>query len=689
MKKTPALLRSCYCLGIFCAMTLLLTASAPAVPVAPCDPEGNPISLEELIERAPEWVLEFIKAELRKGSLDNVGYLSRMFLRQRPGNTDARAMYCAWLVASGDLKEANEQMSRIPSSSAENPLVLYARAMTKQAEKHYNAAISLCRKAIRLDKTHPFPWTIMGRVYFDLEQNEKALDCFKKAVELEPDFLLGYTNLGIASFVLEDYEQSVSFYKHALKLNNKSFIAHYGLAMTYRVEGKNGQAMTEFRKSLEIEPDNRASLDQLAELQLDAGKYSEALATGREMEKYGLDEAYETLGEATLGMGKPLDALRELNKAPDVGPAVSYLKGYCFMALGQYEKALSQMEAVLSESSRSFGAYASRAVLKFCLHQEVDPAQDLQNRWGPAAARLMSYISGSICASKGDWAGAEKGFQSAETLVSGFSMAGVDRATLANGLKKEEIGPIALGILFYFKDLFNYALLEFEKAVKMNKDSILGNYWAAQVCLKKGERDRALRFFQNATNKAPRFFAALSAIGELHFTKGDPHKAAVYYERALAVKKDPGLFIRLGLYYEKTGKFEAAEEQYRQAIQAAPDLFIGYNQLAWLYARQGVRLDRAQALARKANDLQPGNAGVLDTLGWICYRKKDYDPAIAHLEKAVLINPNNPTILYHLARACHAREKDRPAKKLLEKALQLSADFEGAENARALLSQLD
>ncbi len=242
-----------------------------------------------------------------------------------------------------------------------------------------------------------------------------------------------------------------------------------------------------------------------------------------------------------------------------------------------------------------------------------------------------------------------------------------------------------MGVLLYIKNLNDSSLSEFNKAIKINKDSILANYWAAQVYLKKGDRDNAITFFENSLKKAPTFFSSLYVTGELNFMKGETITAADYYESALAVKKDTGLMIKLGLFYEYTKKYDKAAELYEEATKLSPDNFIGYNQLAWLYAKRGVNLDKAMNLALKADNLQPGNTSILDTIGWIYYHKKKYKKAIEYLEKAQKINPNDPSVLYHLG-VVHSSMGDRNiAEKFLRKSLKISGSFEGAEDARKLL----
>ncbi|MBI9090809.1 MAG: tetratricopeptide repeat protein [Desulfobacterium sp.] len=629
-----------------------------------------------------------MKSELRRGNLDSVGGLGQMLLEVQPENPSAMTIYSIFLTSKGEIEQAKSLLQAVPDLWKSNFFSLCAKAMIKHREKKYAAAIKLCKKAVSLDETHPYPSNIMGRVFFEEGKFDKALASFNKAIELNSDFLPGFTNLGATYYMLENYAQSINAFKRAIKLNPDEHGAHYGLALAYGAGGNNELAIGEFKKCLELKPKNPVVLSQLGNLQLRVGLHKDAQSTGQEMNRLGIDEAYTLLGNTALKMGKAKEGLLQLEKAPPGNPEVEYLKGYCYMAEADYEKALSQMEKVLQTKPSHFGAYSARGALEFCLGRDVNSLEESKDKWGISPGRLLNYISATIYASKGDWVEAEKGFKAAEGLISGFSIEGIEKNTLSDIVVKAELIPLTVGVLCYFKGMYGNASSEFEKARIINPDSFLANYWAAQTCLAKGDREKALQFYNNSIRKAPRSFAALYAIGELNYMKGNVEITAEYYKRALEVKKDSGILIKLGVLYEKTGKIELAEEQYKEVIKIAPDLFVGYNQLAWLYAENEINLDKAMKLAKKADELQPENASILDTIGWIFFQKNEYKKASEKLEIACKVNPNNPTILYHLGVVYSKKGDDGSAKESLQKALKLSSQFKEADKARELLKQL-
>ena len=72
------------------------------------------------------------------------------------------------------------------------------------------------------------------------------------------------------------------------------------------------------------------------------------------------------------------------------------------------------------------------------------------------------------------------------------------------------------------------------------------------------------------------------------------------------------------------------------------------NNLAYLLSRDSAHIEEALGLARRAREQVPESPEVLDTLGWLYYRKGLYDLAAKELEQA-LAKAEWPAIQFHLA----------------------------------------
>ncbi|WP_297793922.1 tetratricopeptide repeat protein [uncultured Marinobacter sp.] len=125
------------------------------------------------------------------------------------------------------------------------------------------------------------------------------------------------------------------------------------------------------------------------------------------------------------------------------------------------------------------------------------------------------------------------------------------------------------------------------------------------------------------------------------------------------------LRLDLAILQQSKGEQESARLNYEKLLEAIPDNPVALNNLAWLYQETGD--ERALTLARKAYELNPDNASIADTYGWIMLKSGKHQESIAILEKAHELEPDSEEIALHLAEAYRAVGKNPEARRVLEK----------------------
>lgn len=690
MMKIIALPHSKIC-GVLLFILALLFANIPegaALVISTVDSQGIPLQLKNLTESNPDALLELMRKELRKGNTGSLSSLSQRVLLLKPDSAEAHSFAAIAYAAQEELEQAAASLAKTQTAGAEPGLyALYAEAMVLRLQKKYEAAVRKSEEAIHIDATHPYPQNILGRIYFDRQNYQKALECFQKAALLAPDFIPAYTNMGSTAFVTGDLTGAERYFAQAINLDDSSFTAHYGLASLYEAKGNHDFAALHLAASCKVGSCDAALLERLGNLQIKGGLYTEALATGQQMKDKGIPKAFIIMADAALHLGKTQEALAYAQQAPGDDPAALYISGLASMLDGQYDKALATMKKILDKNSQHFGAYAARAILEFYLEGNMNLKGDA-GQWGQGPDRLIYYLEGNNAAFAGNAAIALEKWHKAENVIPGFTIMGIKSDNLNTGLNNDELKYLNLGTLFYLNNLPEAAQSEFSKALKLNNKSIFANYWSAQVYLKQNKREEAITAYEKCLTAAPDFFAALYAIGELKFLTGKGDQAVPFYKQALKIEQSPGILLRLGLYYESQKYYEEAAGYYQQIISGYPDLFLGYNQLAWLYAKQGIKLAEAMDLAKKADKLQPGNASILDTMGWIQFHNKEYPQAQKKFEQSLDITPGNPSVLYHLGVVQQAQGQRNEAQKNLQAALNSKVEFEEREEAKKTLNSL-
>lgn len=110
------------------------------------------------------------------------------------------------------------------------------------------------------------------------------------------------------------------------------------------------------------------------------------------------------------------------------------------------------------------------------------------------------------------------------------------------------------------------------------------------------------------------------------------------------------------------------------------------NNLATAYQQEKNPL--ALEYAEKAYQLAPGNAAVMDTLGWILVEQGNITRGVPLFEKAVSLAPEVADIRYHLAAGWAKSGDNVQARKELEQLLAAGKQFQSIDRAKLLLKQV-
>jgi len=68
-----------------------------------------------------------------------------------------------------------------------------------------------------------------------------------------------------------------------------------------------------------------------------------------------------------------------------------------------------------------------------------------------------------------------------------------------------------------------------------------------------------------------------------------------------------------------------------KAIEFNPRSARSMNYLGYLYTERNINIDEAYRLIKTALDLEPDNGAYLDSLGWVYFRKGEFEEALKYL----------------------------------------------------------
>ena len=108
----------------------------------------------------------------------------------------------------------------------------------------------------------------------------------------------------------------------------------------------------------------------------------------------------------------------------------------------------------------------------------------------------------------------------------------------------------------------------------------------------------------------------------------------------------------------------------RKVIELDPKHANALNYLGYTYADLGTNLDEAERLIKEALKYKPNDGYITDSLGWVYYKKGEFEKALQYLQKAVEIVPDDPIMLEHVGDAYLKLNNKSRALEYYKKSLQ-------------------
>jgi tetratricopeptide (TPR) repeat protein len=262
--------------------------------------------------------------------------------------------------------------------------------------------------------------------------------------------------------------------------------------------------------------------------------------------------------------------------------------------------------------------------------------------------------------------------------------------------KAAQLAPDDLAVLNQLVDLdlldkhFDAARQRTQRQFQKNADAPVAHFLEGKILAAEGKWDAAEAELQKTLQLDPNFSNAYDLLVQTYLATNKLPQAVSQLQGLLS--KNPNntpALMTLGLIYDRMQDYPKERDAYEKLLAINPNFVSAVNNLAYLYSERLNNLDKAYELASKARQLQGQDASVADTLGWVLYKRGDYQQALPILLESAQQAADNPEIQFHLGMTAYMMGQTDLARAALKKAASATKDFPGKDESKRRLALLE
>lgn len=497
---------------------------------------------------------------------------------------------------------------------------------------------------------------------------------------------------------------SIETLKSAVQIDSKSVVLMQKLSVEYYKKGQVTDAIYWIQKALEQDPKRKDNLLLYGSMLMAKKEFDKAeVAYNKIVKMYPKDaEAYLYLGALNSEKNEFIKANKYFTKVIDIGSYEPKHLPYYYRArsivdsgnkslFGAAKKDLQKVFEMKPEFLEAIQVYSTiidktegkQAVFKFYV--------DYQKKYGPVV-RLAEVLS-QYYIEKDQY---DKAYEQLEYMEANsddpiqvklkMALILIDRKNYPKAMSKLEelnaVVPESDKVKFYLSAVYE-ELKQIDKAIETYL-AILpsSNHYddarvrAAFLLKNTQQADKALKTMKEAVaNKKENL--------QLHFMLAQIQEDTNQFTEAIAtLKKADEQFPKnsqvnyfLGTLYDRLEKKDVMLKHMRMAVTYDEKNHQAMNYVAYSISEMGGDLGEAEQLALKAYSLQKDDAFIIDTLGWVYYKKGEYAKALSYLEKAHELSPDVGVIAEHLGDVYLKLKKEDKARNAYLKARKDEKDL--------------
>ena len=522
----------------------------------------------------------------------------------------------------GNLGAAVEYLKSAIDADPDATLLKKDLAVLHLRQENYEKALRIIDQLLAVRPDSADLLLMKASVIQTIDPEADVEDLYKKVLSIDPKRKEVYQVLGKHYLDAGNKRAAADVFDRMLKHFPKAYVGHFYLGRIYSDLGRYKKARAAFKRTIELAPELNQPRWELIKLY----QSHDPDKNGAEKSRAGAEDV----------RSKVVALYKEILEYNPENAAAAMELSLVYHASGRS----SEADRILAELGRK--SLEDASVIRTLMQRLV-----LEKRYGDAL-----------------------------TVLDGMSAG----APASSGLQ------YAMGVVHYNKDQYQQAIKAF-KAVSPESTFYLNAVIHRGIIAYQQENlEQAIEILKSGLDSADEAGKReiIPYLSSFYKQKGDLKTAEALLRQGLEIAPEStGLRFELGVLYDEQDKRDKALEQMQKVLDIEPDHADALNYIGYTWADQGVHLEKAEKMIRRALEQKPENGYIIDSLGWLYYRRGMYEKAADYIQKAARLIPDDPIVLEHLGDVYVKLGNPGKALEAYQRALEQKAD-----NAEAIARKI-
>jgi tetratricopeptide (TPR) repeat protein len=499
-------------------------------------------------------------------------------LKLKPESSET--LYSLAQVYTNELRplDALDLLVRANKIEPQNPDILFLMAQISISQKYFEDAIPLLEKSLQIAPQRSDIRAALAESYYKSDKINKAIEEFTKLIEVEPS-ARSYSFLGLSRTHLGRFDEAKKDFQNCLRLDSHNSFCLFYLGYIAKLQGDTAGAEATFQKVLRSDPDFPDVLLELANLRIEAQKFSEAQELLKKYIRVSRSPAtgYYKLAMVERKLHETAAADRDLAQFQTLSQNAS-TKAYPYENLFDYLNNRSKLDP--------------RAQNQQELAELVEQIKQHPDQPGVLYPLAEAYLkSGQVDDAR-------------RTIAQLDKVSAGDSRTLAGA-----------GVLLARYHLYDDAIQHLQAALQANPGSDEVNFDLANAYFRKGRYPDALDSAMHVSAEGRKDDSYLALLGDIYAHMGDTARAAEIFRSAINRNPDNDQdYLSLSLIQFRENNIADARQTLLKGQAHVPSSGKILWGLGLASALQGNTTEAAEQFEH-AVDLLPEWPGSYSTLG--------------------------------------------------------------------------